>query len=525
MLPNRSAHPDSWRHQPLGEGAQYGGCARGNGSPLPGDPASPQGGTHQSPSSPGSGLTEQRSMGIESGTISPTTCPQKPTTADPKSCTGTSHKTYVGVRVRMPVKEILRKIRTANTKVTSDPEESVSQVKTRRFTKKGRVHPYSTRRQRQTKDEDGGGPEKNIDDEFEVLYEILQKDMNRDLRGTDTDAPNTVWRSENRDTLTHLLDPIGQTADSNLGDCRLSPGLPDGPTPDLSRVQVESPSSFTIKDAFSDFYGPDAQDNLSHIGHHHSSSQLSSGFPDPVQSIPPSEQDKSTFSFFQFQILQEELRLQALPLEVLFALDERGKGLIHNAVIHGRRALVYALAKQLAALNNIDIKDATSQTALHMAAGQNQHLMVRDLISLGANVNERDHCGKTPLHICAENGYWNVLEIFKKTKDEGLTVQVDMVDNNGLTALQCAIQAQNKVRKELQRNDLTMEAHEFLLHRKDQLCQAVSCLQSMGADPLAQDCSFLPLLPLLDGVTCPLYPFGETDYLPPCYPSFYRYTA
>jgi len=37
--------------------------------------------------------------------------------------------------------------------------------------------------------------------------------------------------------------------------------------------------------------------------------------------------------------------------------------------------------------------------------------MVSDLISLGANVNEQDNSGKTPLHLCAENGYLRVLEV------------------------------------------------------------------------------------------------------------------
>lgn len=37
--------------------------------------------------------------------------------------------------------------------------------------------------------------------------------------------------------------------------------------------------------------------------------------------------------------------------------------------------------------------------------------MVSDLISLGANVNEQDSLGKTPLHLCAENGYLRVLEV------------------------------------------------------------------------------------------------------------------
>lgn len=51
------------------------------------------------------------------------------------------------------------------------------------------------------------------------------------------------------------------------------------------------------------------------------------------------------------------------------------------------------------------------QTALHLAAKHNHHLMVADLIQLGASINERNNCGKSCLHLSAENGYIRVLEV------------------------------------------------------------------------------------------------------------------
>lgn len=51
------------------------------------------------------------------------------------------------------------------------------------------------------------------------------------------------------------------------------------------------------------------------------------------------------------------------------------------------------------------------QTALLHAAQHNHHLMVADLILLGANVNETDNSGKTCLHLSAEKGYVRVLEV------------------------------------------------------------------------------------------------------------------
>lgn len=53
----------------------------------------------------------------------------------------------------------------------------------------------------------------------------------------------------------------------------------------------------------------------------------------------------------------------------------------------------------------------SSQTPLHLAAQKNQHFMVADLVSLGANINAKDRYGKTCLHLSAENGYIRVLEV------------------------------------------------------------------------------------------------------------------
>lgn len=51
------------------------------------------------------------------------------------------------------------------------------------------------------------------------------------------------------------------------------------------------------------------------------------------------------------------------------------------------------------------------QTPLLHAASHNHHLMVADLIHLGADVNARDNCGKSCLHLSAEKGYVRVLEV------------------------------------------------------------------------------------------------------------------
>ncbi|XP_078540082.1 uncharacterized protein LOC144825047 [Lissotriton helveticus] len=523
MLLNRGIYRDSWHQDSSGGSDDYSGHPRGPGSPRAGEAASPQSSTTRSPSSPASGQTEESNIGT-SGT---THCKKKPRHSDPTSCNSRSPKKYVGVRVRMPVKEILKKIRIGTAQASGDKQDTALQGELNAVTKKGRVHPYSAKRHKHNKSREDFRVRKIVDEELDALYEILQKDLKQKPHGAATPALNSCCKEEGGGTLNDLLDVVESCVDKHRcytkhGSPPDSHAQPHGETPECLRAQAQQPGSpsFTrIQEAFSKYYSDDARVDIPDVDNHSPSSQCSGGHYDPVQNCPAlvtspnlsSEQDHCAFSVFQFQILQEELRLHTLPLEVLFALDENGNGLIHNAVINGRRALVFALARQLAAFNIIDMKDAMNKTALHLAAERNQHLMVRDLLSLGANGNEADHSGKTALHICAEHGYWGVLEIFRKSQDEGLHFQVDAIDHNGLTPLQYAVRGQYEAVKELQRNDLTIDTQKLLLLKKDRLSEAVNCLLSMGADPLTEYFAFCSLLHPMDDINTQVLLEDTTD--------------
>lgn len=52
----------------------------------------------------------------------------------------------------------------------------------------------------------------------------------------------------------------------------------------------------------------------------------------------------------------------------------------------------------------------------------NQHLIVQDLVSLGAQVNTTDCWGRTPLHVCAEKGHAQVLQVRPSRHSFALTV-------------------------------------------------------------------------------------------------------
>ncbi|GCB73758.1 hypothetical protein scyTo_0002839 [Scyliorhinus torazame] len=145
----------------------------------------------------------------------------------------------------------------------------------------------------------------------------------------------------------------------------------------------------------------------------------------------------SALSFFQFQLRYVEDYLCTVSMQEILSVDKNGNTMLHNAVIQGKRALAYSLACRTANVGRIDAKDSRGRTALHLAAERNQHLMVSDLISLGAQINGRDYLGKTPVHLCAESGFLRVLHVIEKTLKNGTNVHID-ADLNGQSAIDYA---------------------------------------------------------------------------------------
>ncbi|XP_068122126.1 NF-kappa-B inhibitor zeta [Hyperolius riggenbachi] len=119
-------------------------------------------------------------------------------------------------------------------------------------------------------------------------------------------------------------------------------------------------------------------------------------------------------SFFHWQIEQEEKKLANVTHEQLLSKDTDGDTWLHLAVAHGKRALSYVLACKMASLNMLDAKEHNNQSALQVAVAANHHLIVQDLMSLGAQVNTTDHWGRTPLHVCATKGFPQVLQAIQK---------------------------------------------------------------------------------------------------------------
>ncbi|XP_062480768.1 NF-kappa-B inhibitor zeta isoform X2 [Pezoporus occidentalis] len=194
-------------------------------------------------------------------------------------------------------------------------------------------------------------------------------------------------------------------------------------------------------------------------------------------------------SFFQWQVEQEENKLASISQEQFLAKDSDGDTFLHIAVAQGRRALSYVLARKMAALNMLDIKEHNGQSAFQVAVAANQHLIVQDLVSLGAQVNTMDCWGRTPLHVCAEKGHAQVLQAIQKgAMGSNQYVDLETTNYEGLTALHCAVLAHNAVLHELQNSQPphSPEVQELLLRNKS-LVETIKTLIQMGASVEAKD--------------------------------------
>ncbi|XP_053563520.1 NF-kappa-B inhibitor zeta [Bombina bombina] len=191
-------------------------------------------------------------------------------------------------------------------------------------------------------------------------------------------------------------------------------------------------------------------------------------------------------TLFQWQIEQEQNKLGHLSPKQLLFKDADGDTWLHISVAQGRRALCYVLAREMAALNALDIKEHNNQSALQVAVAANQHLIVQDLISLGAQVNTTDCWGRTPLHVCAVKGYSQVVQAIQKGAAlNNQYVDVNATNYEGLTALHCAVIAHNAVVQQLQ--NLHSSEREKLMPKNKAMVETVRTLLQMGASVEAKD--------------------------------------
>uniref|UniRef100_A0A673UBU6 NF-kappa-B inhibitor zeta n=1 Tax=Suricata suricatta TaxID=37032 RepID=A0A673UBU6_SURSU len=225
------------------------------------------------------------------------------------------------------------------------------------------------------------------------------------------------------------------------------------------------------------------------VGHEAGSTPLGTSLPFQNIIVNPMNTTQLGKSFFQWQVEQEESKLANISQDQFLSKDADGDTFLHIAVAQGRRALSYVLARKMNALHMLDIKEHNGQSAFQVAVAANQHLIVQDLVNLGAQVNTTDCWGRTPLHVCAEKGHSQVLQAIQKgAVKSNQFLDLEATNYDGLTPLHCAVVAHNAVVHELQRNQQphSPEAQELLLKNKS-LVDTIKCLIQMGAAVEAKD--------------------------------------
>ncbi|XP_067258530.1 NF-kappa-B inhibitor zeta isoform X2 [Chanodichthys erythropterus] len=194
-------------------------------------------------------------------------------------------------------------------------------------------------------------------------------------------------------------------------------------------------------------------------------------------------------SFFQWQIQQEEEKLAALSPVELTTRDGDGDTFLHIAVAQGRRALAFVLARKMAAIEMLDMKEHNQQSAFQVSVAADQHLIAQDLLSLGAEINTMDCWGRSPLHVCAEKGHAStLLAIQKSMVTSGRQVSVEVVNYDGLTPLHVAVLSHNAVVQELLCGGTPPSAQSpALLQKRKQLSECIATLLLMGASLDSKD--------------------------------------
>ncbi|XP_072342629.1 NF-kappa-B inhibitor zeta [Scyliorhinus torazame] len=517
--------PDSLHDQSSNDSGIDGCYRRSHRSPLAGEVPSPAGDCSQpSPSSRPLCLLRPSETTAEGAEESQ---------AGSKNLIDTlCQKKYLGVRVRQPVRDLLRSYRIARGEDARDRQLDAAwksnNLRRRVVRETVHGHPYTTKRNIQKKT--STFPPRNFEELFEDLVEVLETDLKQgpsqtvlsisemDFQvGYCTGCPVSFPASNtgNQELQTHQGNLHHLSSHFSKGDSTFPDLVSINPKPPshLEPVALNfSPGQLTV---FTDEHCGNTSDeecqpcyaqNVTGQSLPCSPSTEADWFSqaelNAIQNckaphieskhLPDTSQQQhspndSALSFFQFQLRYVEDYLCTVSMQEILSVDKNGNTMLHNAVIQGKRALAYSLACRTANVGRIDAKDSRGRTALHLAAERNQHLVVSDLISLGAQINGRDYLGKTPVHLCAESGFLRVLHVIEKTLKNGTNVHIDAVDNNLLTPLHCAVLAHAAAVKEFGISGMNGDTKRFLTLRKEQLLDGMRSLLRMGSSLSMQD--------------------------------------
>nr|XP_056702385.1 NF-kappa-B inhibitor delta [Euleptes europaea] len=177
------------------------------------------------------------------------------------------------------------------------------------------------------------------------------------------------------------------------------------------------------------------------------------------------------------ELAQARAKIRNMELAQLLQQDEDGDMLLHLFVAQGLRPLAYAAAELLRDCGQLDAKEHRGKTPLLVAAAANQPGIVKDLITLGADVNAVDQKGQTVLHFGATYGLPSVIAAVMMA---GVSVNVEARNFEGLTPLHCAVLSHNTAFQAQGMEPLPQ-------HRLPDLLLCLQLLLQLGADYKSQD--------------------------------------
>lgn len=114
-------------------------------------------------------------------------------------------------------------------------------------------------------------------------------------------------------------------------------------------------------------------------------------------------------------------------------MDQRGRNFLHLAIMRDDLESVLFLLSIHVDVNS-RVHDVNQTPPLHLAAGSENEMLIRNLILAGARLNDRDATQKTALHVAAERGTIGAVSALLQNGAD-----FDAVDGDGNNALHIAV--------------------------------------------------------------------------------------